>query len=154
MKMRIQAALLIFGSILSLPMAQASENQESLVEVRSKDFGDDRFLMTIKEMERHPQTSKLRLTYKEMGSSVGSSMFITRAFYEVAKARGAKYFVVLREWTDAEGGRIYIAGFTDDKNADLKKVFGEEFDYQNEHGQTRELVSVSQFRILFEQDTK
>lgn len=155
MKMKVLTVVLIFlGVVFGGLNLGASDKQPTLIELRSEDFGDDRFLMAIKELERNPKTSKLRLTYKEMASSVGSSMLIVRGFYEVAKARGAEYFVNLREWTDAEGRRIYIVGFTDDAKADLKKSFGEEFDYENEHGQKRDLVSVSQFEAVFEQNNK
>ena len=59
-------------------------------------------------------------------------------------------FVNLKEWNDEGGNRIYIAGFTNKKDGDLKKEFGQEFDYNNESGQKRELLSVSQFAPMFE----
>lgn len=96
------------------------------------------------EWERNANTSKLRLTYQNRGLSVGSSMFMVRGFYEVAKSREAEYFVNLKEWEDSKGGKLYIAGFTKAKDADLEKEFGEEFDCENEHGQKPGSMSVSQ----------
>ena len=137
-------------TILAACHAGAATNSTSLVQIDSRDFGDTNTLMKVVEVERNANTSKLRLTYKKLGSSVGSSMFIMRGVYEVAKARGAEYFINLKEWDDPNEGRIYIAGFTNTKDADLKKEFGEEFSYETEYGQKRGYMSVSQLRILFE----
>jgi hypothetical protein len=140
----------IVASILMACHVGAATNAISLVQVDSRDFGDTNSFMRVVELERNANTSKLRLTYQKLGSSVGSSMFIMRGFYEVAKARGAEYFINLKEWDDQNGGRIYIAGFTNIKDADLKKEFGEEFDYMNESGQKRGFMGVSQLKIVFE----
>jgi hypothetical protein len=129
--------------------AQAATNSMSLVMINSTDYGDTNCMMRIVELERGANTSKLKLTYKKMGSSVGSSMFIMRAFYEVSKARGTEYFINLKEWKDENGDRIYIGGFTNTKDADLKKEFGKEFNYENEYGQKRDFMSVSQLNMLF-----
>lgn len=81
-------------------------------------------------------------------------MFIARAFYEVAKARGAEYFINLKEWEDGKGVRIFIAGFTNTKDADLKKEFGDEYSYENEYAQKRGYMSVSQLKMVFERQQK
>jgi hypothetical protein len=136
--------------ILIASHAGVAANSTGLVQIDSRDFGDTNSLARIMELERSRNTSKLRLTYQKMGSSVGSSMFIMRGFYEVAKARGAEYFINLKEWDDKNGGRVYIAGFTNTKDTDLKKEFGEEYSYENEHGQKRGFMSVSQLKAFFE----
>ena len=118
--------------------------------MRAAGQGDTNRLMRIAELERSGNTSTLRLTYKKMGSSVGSSMFIASAFYEVAKARGMEYFINLKEWEDSNGGRLYIAGFTNTKDADIHKEFGTEYALTNEWGEARGYMSVSQCRMLFE----
>lgn len=89
-----------------------------------------------------------------MGGSVGSSMFIMSAFYEVAKSRGMEYFINLKEWEDSEGGRLYIGGFTNTKDADIHKEFGTQYAITNEYGQARGYMSVSQCRMLFEKKRK
>jgi membrane-associated protease RseP (regulator of RpoE activity) len=136
--------------ILITVYAGAATTPVALVRIDSKDFGDTNSLIQIEELERDAKTSKLRMTHQKMGSSVGSSMFIMRGFYEVAKSRGAEYFINLKEWDDKEGGRIYIAGFTNTKDADLKQEFGAEYDYSNEYGQKRGYMSVSQCKGIFE----
>jgi len=136
--------------ILITVYAGAATTPVTLVRIDSKDFGDTNSLIQIEELERDANTSKLRMTHQKMGSSVGSSMFIVRGIYEVAKARGAEYFINLKEWDDKEGGRIYVTGFTNTKDADLKQEFGAEYDYNNESGQKRGYMSVSQLKGMFE----
>jgi hypothetical protein len=140
------SAIILFRTTI----AWAGTNVTPLVVVDTADSGDTNFLMRIEEIERNANTSKLRLTYKKMGSSVGSSMFITRGFYEVAKSRGAQYVINLKEWDDPEGGRLYIGGFTHTKNADIRKEFGNEYDLTNDYGQSRGYMSVSEMSRLFE----
>jgi len=146
--------VILLGFAVVSSHAGTDTNSVKLVWIDSKDFGDTNSLMKIVEFERNTNTSKLRLTknrmtHQKMGS-VGSSMFIMRGFYEVAKARGAEYFINLKEWDDKDGSRIYIAGFTNTKDADLKKEFGAEYDYNNESGQKRGFMSVSQLKRFLE----
>ena len=146
MKSIYLAALL---AIVATCPAQATTNSASLVEINSADDGDTNCMMRIIELERGTKTSKLKLTYEKMGSSVGSSMFIMRAFYEVAKARGTEYFTNLKEWDDADGGRLYIGGFTNKKDANIRDEFGPEFTQTNKYGQVRLFMSVSQCNMLW-----
>jgi|ERR1039457_1408288 hypothetical protein len=140
----IAVTILIFGH------AGAATNSTALVQIESKDFGDTNSVIKIVEFERNTKTSKLRMTHQKLGSSVGSSMFVMLGFYEVAKARGAEYFINLKEWNDKDGSRIYVAGFTNIKDADLKKEFGDEYGFENEYGQKRVFMSVSELKLLFE----
>jgi len=142
--------VILLGFAVVPSHAGTDTNAVTLVQIDSKDFGDTNSLIKIVEFERNTNTSKLRMTHQKMGSSVGSSMFIARGFYEVAKARGAEYFINLKEWDDKDGSRIFIAGFTNTKDVDLKKEFGAEYDYNNEYGQKRGFMSVSQFKRFFE----
>jgi PIN domain nuclease of toxin-antitoxin system len=143
-------AVIILGFGVVSSHAGNVTNAVTLVQIDSKEFGDTNSLIKIVEFERNTNISKLRMTHQKMGSSVGSSMFIMRGFYEVAKARGEEYFINLKEWDDKDGSRIYIAGFTNTKDADLKKEFGAEYDYNNEFGQKRDFMSVSQLKMYFE----
>ena len=140
--------------LLRTAIACASTNAASLVVVDSADYGDTNSLMRIEEIERNANTSKLRLTYKKMGSSVGSSMFIMRGFYEVAKRRGTEYFINLKEWDDPNGGHLYIGGFTNTKDADIKVEFGGEYTLTNDYGQDRGYMSVSDCNMLWGNNNK
>ena len=147
--MRATIAFLAVALLTSGCANEAAKPTSMLVQVSSADYGDTKCMMKIVELERNAKTSRLRLTYKKMGSSVGSSMFIMRGFYEVAKARGAEYFTNLKEWDDPDGGRIFIAGFTDTKNANIHDEFGKEFSLTNDYGQARGYMSVSQCNLLW-----
>ena len=45
-------------------------------------------------------------------------MFVLRGAYDIARARGAAYFINLKEWEGADGARMYLVGFGPDKNVD------------------------------------
>ena len=42
---------------------------------------------------------------------------------DIAKARGAAYFINLKEWEVEGGARMYLIGFSQDKNVDPKTYF-------------------------------
>jgi len=134
----------------------AQGKQPQLVEFDSEAVGDPNIAMRAKELKREEKTSTIQIvrTKKIKASAVGQSMFVVRALYEVAKARKCEYFVNLKEWTDKDGSQIYIAGFTNEKDADLKKEFGDEYSYENECGQKRKFLSISQFGVLFERQPR
>lgn len=123
----------------------------SLVHVEIKDGDGGAVIMSGTELERGDKTSKIKVVFKKRASSVGSSMSVVKVFYEIAKARKCEYFTNLKEWSDQDGSRIYIGGFTNKMDADLKQEFGEQFDDNHESGQKRGLMSVSQFKPLFEE---
>jgi hypothetical protein len=124
-------------------------DNQPLVSVDLKDYGyTDRMAQAV-ELERNGNTSKIKVI-QERSSSVGDSMFIMMAVCEVAKARNYEYFINLKEWNDQDGGRIYIVGFTNRKDADIKKEFGEQYNYENDFGQKRNYMSVSQMKRVFE----
>ncbi|NCC50441.1 MAG: hypothetical protein EOM20_04410 [Spartobacteria bacterium] len=131
-------------------IAGADTNSSALVVLDTAAYGDTNFLMRIEEIERNANTSKFRLTYKKMGSSVGSSLFIVQGFYEAAKARGAEYFINLKEWEDPDGGRYYIGGFTQTEDPDIRKEFGDEYALTNDYGQSRDFLRVSDWTLMFE----
>jgi hypothetical protein len=104
--------------------------------------------MKIEEVERKEKTSLLKLTYKKMGSSVGSSIFIMKAFYDIAKVRGREYFINLKEWDGKDGAHYYIAGFSNNKKLGIKQ-FGKDFTEKNKYNQKRRFMSVSECEIFF-----
>jgi hypothetical protein len=124
--------------------------EPKLVQIEAKDKDGVDLAMRATETERGEKTSTIKVIRKKRLGSVGSSMFIAAAFCEIAKARKCEYFVNLKEWDDKDGNRIYIGGFTNKKDADLKREFGDRFEYKTEHGQERKLLSVSQYAPLFE----
>jgi hypothetical protein len=147
----VSSGILLATLALSLVAASLDAAEQKLVQIEAKDKDGAGFAMRATETERGEKTSTIKVIRKKRLSSVGSSLFVMQAFYEIAKARKCKYFVNLKEWDDKEGNRIYIGGFTNKKEADLKREFGDQFEFQNEFGQERKLLSVSQFAPLFEQ---
>jgi hypothetical protein len=104
----------------------------------------------IAELERNEKISVLRLTYEGRASAVGYGMFVYRGCYEVAKARGVEYFAVLNKWKASDGADMYVVGFADRADADIRGEFGDTYSPTDESGRTIEFMSVSQFRFAFE----
>jgi len=149
--MKPRIALLVF--LLVVPAVAGAEKEKKssprLVEISSADQGDKKYLLKIVELERNAKTSKFKVTQQKRPSAVGGSMFVMRGFYEVAKARGTEYFTNLKEWAEKDGARIYIGGFTNQKNADIRAEFGKQFSPTNDAGQRRTFMSVSQCDLLW-----
>jgi Protein of unknown function (DUF1559) len=155
--MHFANVVVICSLVLLAPLpCFAQAKQPQLVEFDSQAVGDPNIAMHAKELKREEKTSTIQIvrTKKIKASAVEQSMFAVRAIYEVAKARKCEYFVNLKEWTDKDGSQIYIAGFTNEKDADLKKEFGDEYSYENEFGQKRKFLSISQFGVLFERQPR
>lgn len=147
----IGSSILLGTSILLLVQWRLyAAEPKSLIQIEAKDKDSTDFTMKATELERGDKTSTIKLIRKKRLGSVGSSMFVVRAFYEIAKARKCEYFANLKEWDDKDGSHMFIAGFTNKKDADIKKEFGDQFSYNNEFGQERKLLSVSQFSPAFE----
>lgn len=150
MKLFKTIAMLSLASTLIADHSVASTNSTSQFSFNSSDYGDTHYLIRLVELDRNEKTSTIRVTQKTLLPPTAGIMTLTRGFYELAKSRGAEYFVNLKEWNDNEGGRIYVVGFTNTKDADLKKEFGEMYDYQNESDHKRDYMSVSECKMLFD----
>jgi hypothetical protein len=138
-------ALIILISLSIISCQSKLHNQDKLLVL---DSGNSKTKMKIEEVERKEKTSLLKLTYKKMGSSVGSSIFIMKAFYDIAKVRGREYFINLKEWDGKDGAHYYIAGFSNNKKLGIKQ-FGKDFTEKNKYNQKRRFMSVSECEILF-----
>jgi hypothetical protein len=136
--------LIILISLSIIGCQSKLHNQDKLLVLD----GNSKTKMKIEEVERKEKTSLLKLTYKKMGSSVGSSIFIMKAFYDIAKAKETEYFINLKEWDGNDGAYYYIGGFSNNKKLGIKQ-FGKDFTEKNEYNQKRRFVSVSECEILF-----
>lgn len=150
----VLVAVLGAASLIPSSWAWAANERESLIQIEMKDKDGAGIAMTATELERGEKTSKIRVIRKKRVGSVGSSLFVVQACYEIAKARKCEYFANLKEWGDEDGGHLFLIGFTNKRDADIKKEFGEQFDYKTEFGQERKFLSVSQYRPLFDQMPK
>jgi hypothetical protein len=91
--------------------------------VNQKDPDGKDIVMTFEELRRDEKTSTA--TVKTVGGgSVDSAMFVTRGAYDIAKARGAAWFINLKEWEAEGGARMYLIGFSQDKDINAKEYFG------------------------------
>ena len=112
--------LLLF--IATCPIAYGVELWVDEVDIKSEDGKD--LIMKFEEIERHANYSIVRVQYTS-GASVPSVMFIVRGVYNIAKIRGKKYFVNLKEWHDPDGNWMYKEGFVDSKDINLFKMYGD-----------------------------
>jgi len=91
-------------------------------EVKQASPGGKDLVMTFEELRRDAKTSTATVKHVS-GASVPSAMFIARGAFDIAKARGAAYFINLKEWEAEGGARVYLIGFAPDKNVDPKTYF-------------------------------
>jgi hypothetical protein len=116
-------------------------------EVNQKNPGGKDLIMTFREVSRDERTSLAKVTFRS-GASVPSSMFVARGFYDIAKARGAKYFINLKEWDGPDGDRMYLVGLSNDRNVSISQYFR-----PNEAPSAPdqpEFLSVDEFARIFE----
>lgn len=91
-------------------------------EVKEKTPDGRDVAMTFVELRRDAKTSVA--TVKSVGGgSVRSAMFVVRGAYDIARARGAAYFINLKEWEGEDGAWMILIGFAPDKNVDPKTYF-------------------------------
>ncbi len=131
------------STIFSFAMAADSLHRR---EVNIKNPGGKDFIMAFEELQRDEKTSLAKVTHTS-GASVASSMFIARGFYDLARLRGAAYFIKLKEWRADDGGWMYLVGFANDKNTPIREYFN--LTEQNAATADREFDSVSNYDLIF-----
>ena len=105
----------------------------------SKEFGESKTDLSLKEVERRPKSSVVKIDIKKMGASVGSSMLITCMIHQLADERGGYRYIVKLDERHNNRGQMLI-GFM--RNADEKpKSLDPEFP---------EVMSVLDFNIFGE----
>jgi hypothetical protein len=75
------------------------------------------------ETERRPHSSVIMYRVKGAGS-VGSSLFHVYCMYQVAKLRGMRYAVILRDGGNDDGSWETELGLTNSPATDLPALFG------------------------------
>lgn len=139
---------LLLCSLLLMSLFGCSKSQPGLITLDSADTGPPELVMKFEEISRTKNTSTARVT-TEKESSVGSSFFIMRGFYEVAKARNFRYFTSLDVSQDDRGDSIIVAGFTNNKDADIKKEFGPQFSPKDQFGPKRLFSDTAELDKIF-----
>lgn len=116
-------------------------------EVNQKNPGGKDLVMTFREISREERTSLAKVTYRS-GASVPSTMFVVHGFYDVAKARKATYFINLKEWDSPDGDRMYLVGFSNDKDVSIREYF--RFNEPPSDPDRHEFFSVKEYARIFE----
>lgn len=114
-------------------------------EVNIKSDGGKDLIMKLEEVERAQDYSIVRIQYTS-GASVPSSMFVTKGMYTIAKQRGTKYFINLKEWRDENDHSMYKVGFVNSKEIDLKRRYGSDI---KQGLDSRAFMSVGDFDLLW-----
>ncbi|MES2073816.1 MAG: hypothetical protein V4488_25910 [Pseudomonadota bacterium] len=78
--------------------------------------------LRVEEVSRDARTSTVEIVFVS-GASVASSLFIMRAIYDIAKARGDRYCVKLSESTGEQGKSSMLIGFSKEKVADIDDYY-------------------------------
>ena len=104
-------------------------NQE--INVKAKEGKD--LIMVLDEIERQDRFSIIRVKHTS-GASVPSIMFVVKGCVEIAKIRGAKYFINLKEWADERGDWFYKIGFSEDESVNIETFFGDDIDKSKDLG--------------------
>jgi hypothetical protein len=107
------------------PPAKAAPAVAPLIrrEVRDKTRDGRDIVMTFEELQRDEKTSTV--TVKTVnGGSVGSAMFEVRGNWDIAKARGAAYFINLKSWQGENGEWMSLVGFAPNKDINPQESFG------------------------------
>jgi len=104
-------------------IAEKTSNQGALFSIN---IVEDRFNMSFSETERGTNYSIAKVSH-EKGGSVGSSMFIFKCMYDIAKLRKYDYFFKAMEWEDDNGDWFYKVYFLNDKSVSLEKLLGKDY---------------------------
>ena len=111
----------------------------SLWSSHSKEFGESKTDLSLKEVERRPKSSVVQIDMKKIGASVGSSMLIACMIHQLADERGGYRYIVKLDERPNNRGQMLI-GFM--RNGDEKpKSLDPEFS---------EVMSVLDFNIFGE----
>ncbi len=114
-------------------------------EVNIKSDGGKDLIMKFVEIERTDDYSIARVEFTS-GASVPSIMFIVKGFYTIAKQRGTKYFINLKEWRNNDYW-MYKVGFTNSNEIDLKRIYGNDI---KEELNREAFMSVSDYDLIWD----
>jgi len=119
------SSLLLVSCAHDTPKATGDDEPEQLY---SMHLVDDGFDIVFTEIERGTNFSVARVELNE-GTSVGSSMTLARAFWDIAVIRGFKYMATGRHWDDEDDPDVGYQSmyFTDDKDITPRELLGEDW---------------------------
>jgi hypothetical protein len=137
------------GRPAPVPPQTQQRQSPSLVETEVKDAKGG-VILKATELERTGKTSEVKVAFTKQIGSVGASMCLAKALYDIAKARKYEYFTILKPSVTEGERQILLLGFTNTQDANIKKEFGPQFDDNDETGHKREWLNVSKYAPLFD----
>lgn len=120
---------------------------EPLIILDAQEMGATDMDIRFEEISRTKNTSRVRITFIE-GTSVASSMFIGRGYFEIGKARGFRYVATYKEKDIDDDTSENVAGFTNRADVSLAKEFGPRFSGDNGYGEPIELIDLKMFEFI------
>lgn len=90
----------IVGLVLLIGVQTASAQ---LFEADSKQYGNSKMDIVVKEVERRDRSSVMDITITKVGSSVGSSFFLLCSLRKLARPRGSYRYIVKIEEAPQRG---------------------------------------------------
>ena len=89
------------------------------------------------------------MTFKK-GFSVGTSVFIGKCIYNIAKLRDYEYFFKAKEWMDENRDWFYKVYFFNDAQIPLRELLGKDYSKETQDlFDTLGYQSVKDFDIMF-----
>ena len=126
-----------FVSTLAGPMLQGIFAKENLCSFDSRESASpggcgQNTVATVREVERLPQRSVVHVEVKKRGTYAGAIMFQACSFAKIAKSRGYRYFVTLKEnelktCGDCEWSTEYVLGFLHSPQDSIQGAFPEQY---------------------------
>ena len=102
--------------------------------------------MSVQETQRDERTSTILVHY-ESGASVASSLVVMNAVWQIARARGDRYAMVLSE-TTVSGDREHVIGFSPQRRYDYVQFF--DVNHREGRRDTLEWLDMNRFDALWQ----
>ena len=93
----IMKTALCLVAVMGAFLLTITDARAQLFEADSKRFGDPKFDIVVKEIERRERASVIVVTINARGSSVGSSFFLLCSIRQLAARRGNHRYIVKLE---------------------------------------------------------
>lgn len=105
--------------------AQKTGQEQKKKELYSETFKEAGLDLTVTEVERGQNYSVVRVDLRE-GSSVGSSMALSKAFCKIAVEMNYKYIAYGKFW-EKDGESFQKMYFTNDDDSPIKELLGKDY---------------------------
>lgn len=85
-------------AMLAISLGATAQPRGELFVSDSKRFGPSKMDIVVREIERRGRSSVIALEIKQIGSSVGSSMFIVCSLRDLARIRGTRHIAKVEQF--------------------------------------------------------